>query len=73
MTDETTSVVVDRDKCQGHLRCVMAAESVFTADEIGHAEVTLDPVPAEMEDAVRRAVTNCPEAALRLVKGSERQ
>lgn len=68
MSEQTTTVVVDRERCQGHLRCVMAAEEVFSADDMGHAEVQLDPVPAELEDAVRRAVANCPEAALKLVE-----
>jgi ferredoxin len=58
---------VDDDKCQGHTLCAWAAPDVVRlGDDDGHAIVDEPRVPPEHEEAVRRAVLNCPEGALRI-------
>lgn len=60
-------VSLDAGACVGHGRCYALAPELFDADDDGHC-VIRDPgeLPAELEDAARRAVANCPEDALRL-------
>jgi ferredoxin len=61
-------VHVDEELCQGHARCGFTAMEVFgLRDDDGHAVVQLDPVPAEHQEAARRAVIGCPEQALRAI------
>jgi len=55
-------VRADRDVCIGAGMCVMGAEAVFDQDDDGIV-VVLDETPLD-EDAVRRAVANCPSGAL---------
>lgn len=56
---------VDADKCQGHTLCWMAAPHSFVLDDFdGHASVVSEDVPPEHEDAVRAAVSSCPEQAI---------
>jgi ferredoxin len=60
------NVIVDRDLCEGHARCVEAAPAVF---EIGDDDqmYLLDPNPGEdQRRAVETAVANCPRQALSL-------
>lgn len=53
------------DVCQGHTLCSMAASAIFhLREEDGHAYVTVDEVPTEHEEAVRRAALGCPERAI---------
>lgn len=61
-------VVIDEDLCQGHARCVLACPDVFDLDEQGHGIVVVDVVPPEHEMAVQRAVGDCPESAISLVR-----
>ncbi|WP_277949953.1 cytochrome P450 [Bailinhaonella thermotolerans] len=57
---------LDRDLCQGHAECELAAPEVFAVPKGGVAEI-LDPEPPEsLRAAVREAVRNCPTQALRL-------
>jgi ferredoxin len=55
---------VDPDRCQGHLRCALYADTVFAVTDMGHSEVRLDPVPVELEQSTRQAARNCPESAI---------
>lgn len=55
---------VDPDRCQGHARCWEIAPEVFDLDEGGHGLVLTAEVPAEFEEAARKAALNCPERAI---------
>jgi ferredoxin len=57
-------VTVDADQCQGHARCWEICPEVFSLDEVGHAVVAVDEVPAGLEAEVLKAVSNCPERAI---------
>lgn len=61
-------VQVDRDLCQGHARCNMIAPDIFHQDEEGFSYTDDEEVPAEAEERVRKAVLNCPESAIRILK-----
>lgn len=66
-------VVIDPSLCQGHLLCVGYAPDVFEADDRGESHVSVAIVPADSEDAVRTAVTACPEQAIRIEVEQEEQ
>jgi ferredoxin len=57
----TVNVFVDETLCQGHARCNLICPEVFGLDEDGFAAVLTPQVPA----AVRDAVLNCPEQAIK--------
>jgi ferredoxin len=60
-------VVIDSAVCQGHLRCMDTAPSLFDADDLGHGLATDRELELESEiEAARRAVLSCPERAIRL-------
>jgi ferredoxin len=59
-------VIVDRDLCESHARCVEAAPDVFDIDYDDEMHV-LDSHPGEEQRrAVETAVANCPRQALSL-------
>jgi ferredoxin len=57
-------MIVDADRCEGHARCWEICPEVFSLDEVGHAVVAVDSVPAGLESEVAKAVSNCPERAI---------
>lgn len=57
-------VTVDDDRCAGHAVCCSLSEEVFTLTDDGYAVAISGEVPPELEDAVRQAVTRCPERAI---------
>lgn len=58
-------LTVDYSRCQGHTLCAWSAPAVIRlGDDDGLAYVDDPEVPADQEEAVRRAVANCPENAL---------
>jgi ferredoxin len=58
-------VVVDRDLCQGHTLCNMAAPEIFhLREEDGHAYVVVDVLTPEQEPLARKAELGCPERAI---------
>jgi ferredoxin len=58
---------LDEAACVGHGRCYALAPDVFDADDLGHCVLRYpDEVPAELADAARAGVANCPEDALRI-------
>lgn len=59
-------VHVDASVCQGHGTCVMVCPEVFHADEQGFAVALRAEVPTPLEDALRRAESQCPERAIQL-------
>ena len=44
--------------------CEGTCPDVFALNDDGVAEVTVDEVPADAEDAVQEAVDNCPVSAI---------
>jgi ferredoxin len=58
-------VTVDDDQCRGHGVCVTICPEVFTLTDDGYAVASESEVPAEFEDAVRDAIDNCPEHAIK--------
>ncbi len=62
-------VHIDPERCQGHGRCYDLAPDLFDDDDEGYGVVLGDGVvPAEHEHDARRAVTNCPERAIKLIE-----
>lgn len=61
-------VRVDSQRCQGHARCAALAPEVFALDDWGYASAIERIVPAEHEDAARRAYISCPEQAITLTE-----
>ena len=62
-------VIVDEDLCLGCGICEGLAPEVFSLANEPFAEVLVDVVPAELEEAVRDAVDECPEEAISIVEG----
>lgn len=64
-------VIVDASRCQGHTVCNMIAPEIFELSDVdGHASVSVDVVPDELEAKVRRAAANCPEGAVVISESS---
>ncbi|HSA49100.1 MAG TPA: ferredoxin [Yinghuangia sp.] len=57
-------VTVDDDRCRGHGVCCAICPEVFALHDDGYAVVQVDEIPAEYEDSVHEAITNCPERAI---------
>ena len=56
---------VDQEKCQGHGRCYALAPDLFDVDDYGLSTALNDgEIPANLEDAARLAIQNCPEYAI---------
>lgn len=63
-------VIANLDICQGHARCEDLCPEVFATDPIeGKVVVQVDEIPDDLIEKVRLTVRNCPEGALRIVKG----
>ena len=61
-------VEVDLDKCTGHGICESIAEDVFEVQDDGTVHIDGDERPESDRDRMRKAVTLCPAAALRLAE-----
>ena len=61
-------IKVDRDRCQGHNRCVVLAPDLMKADDEGFADVIRPPESEEEVQLARRIVRSCPERALKLAE-----
>lgn len=58
-------VRVDSDRCQGHTLCAMIAPDSFALSDIdGTASPVNEMVPDGQRQAVREAVSSCPEQAI---------
>jgi len=57
-------VVVDEDRCRGHGMCLTLCPDVFTMTDDGYAVADPSEIGADLQDAVRDAITNCPEQAI---------
>jgi ferredoxin len=58
---------VDPTICSGHGLCAELLPELVTLDEWGYPIVTRGAVPRALERHVRRAVTDCPALALKLL------
>jgi ferredoxin len=59
-------VIVDRDLCEGHARCVEAAPAVFEIGDDDEMHVLDENPGEEQRRAAETAVVNCPRQALSL-------
>jgi ferredoxin len=59
-------VVVDRDLCEGHARCVETAPAVFEIGVDDEMHVIDENPGEEQRHGVEAAVANCPRQALSL-------
>lgn len=64
-------VVANLEICQGHARCEDLCPEIFATDPIeGKVVVQIENIPPELQDKVRLTVRNCPEGALRIIRGA---
>ena len=56
--------IVDQNACIGCGLCPETCPAVFAMNDDNVAEVTVDPVPTEAEDACRDAADACPVDAI---------
>ena len=62
-------VQVDRERCQGHARCVAVASGLFQLDAFGNAhEIGDGTVPLDLEVKARLAAADCPELAIAIIE-----
>jgi ferredoxin len=61
-------VIVDEDLCLGCGICEGLAPEVFSMANEPFAEVLVDPVPEEFEEAVRQSAEECPEEAITIIE-----
>ena len=57
--------IVDQDSCTGCGLCVDVCPEVFTMGD-DTAQVSCDPVPADMEDKCKEAAADCPIEAIQI-------
>jgi ferredoxin len=65
---EEMRTTVDPDLCIGCGICEGIVPEVFSLLNEPYAEVLLDPVPEEYQDAVREAAEECPEEAITVIE-----
>lgn len=61
-------IKVDEDLCLGCGICEGLAPEVFSLANEPFAEVLLDPVPEEHEEAVIQSIEECPEEAIIIIE-----
>lgn len=64
-------VQVDGDLCSGHARCWTISRKFFVLDGDGYSAMRGQgpvDVPAEFEEAARKAEANCPERAIQILE-----
>ena len=59
-------VRVDAGVCAGFGVCLGLCPAVFELHDDGYAIVRVDEVPQQLEDAVRKAASQCPSRAISL-------
>ena len=58
---------VDPISCTGHGLCAELLPELITLDEWGYPVLSRQPVPRSLDKHARRAVTDCPALALKLL------
>lgn len=58
---------IDRDRCQGHGQCVMAAPELFELDDDGLSVALRSELAEEELRAARTAELVCPVSAIRVI------
>ncbi len=61
-------LVVDWPRCKGHGVCAEAFPEMVALDPWNYPIIAPGPVPRTLAGHARRAVTSCPEVALRLLR-----
>jgi ferredoxin len=59
-------VIIDPQKCQGHLRCFAIAPELFSADEYGFGVAPDGDLDGPDVQKAQAAVQTCPEGAIRI-------
>lgn len=60
-------VVIDPERCQGHLRCFSTAPTMFDVDEQGNGVVVRAVLDGPEDIGLAEdAVAGCPEGAIRI-------
>jgi ferredoxin len=60
---------VDRERCQGHARCVAVVSELLQLDAFGNDhEIGEDIVPPGLEVKVRPAASDCPKLAISIIE-----
>lgn len=62
-----TRIIVDRDKCMGHTKCIAASPHLFELDEDGYSRTLVDEVAGRDEQEAESAARACPEGAITIV------
>lgn len=60
-------VIVDRDRCEGNARCVLAAPEVFELRDDDQSYVLIEHPGEDLRPKVEEAVRYCPRQAISLV------
>lgn len=60
-------VVIDKDGCIGCEVCVDTCAAVFRMSDDDLAEVYVEDVPKDEEDAVKEAIDECPTTVISIV------
>lgn len=63
---DTVTIVIDRIACDGHGLCAELLPELITLDDWGYPIVAAGPVPDDLVEHARRAVTFCPVLAFHL-------
>ena len=59
-------VIVDKDLCIGCGVCEGLCPEVFSLANEPYAEVLLDPIPEEFQEACRQSAADCPSEAIKV-------
>ncbi|NMB47194.1 MAG: ferredoxin [Firmicutes bacterium] len=57
-------LIVDQDLCISCGLCIDTCPEVFDWNDDGKADVTLDPIPEDLEDSASEAQEGCPTEAI---------
>jgi ferredoxin len=64
-TDAMLKIHVNRERCQGHARCIALASELVEANEYGEGRlIDNGTVPADLYGKAYLAKANCPESAI---------
>jgi len=69
---ESLRVRVNRERCQGHARCVALAPELFELDAFGEAREIADGwISSALEGKAWLAKANCPELAIDIERAGD--